>query len=454
MIKRVVYCCSFLVAITSSSAQTIHLEFPYFKGKIYAFSIFQGDKAIVLKNDTVPKDGKVKLVLPESYKGYKGMATWYLTNSKTGGGLNLIINNENFSVTCLDSFPTAANIVYKNTKEQEAVVHFSEVQQNVFQKHDALIGVLRTYSTTHPLYVAFKNEYDTIVNQYSRYYAGLSESKTYAAKFIQIENLTKGIGSLLTQDEITKAINANSVIVNTLDFKDLYTSHHWGEIIKSWVQLEVNVVNNDTLFKQDIIRILNRIPNRNSYTDFVSSLTKELTKIGKDALLECIIPEIKNCNKLLNYDGVLNMYRQDLTGVVPDLIITNHIGTPEENKTSTSVLKMSKLTTNYTVLLFYQSGCGHCDDAIKALKENYSYLQSNDFRIISLAADKEYAVFLNTSFSIPWKDKYCDSMGFQSNNFKNYGIVGTPTIFVLNKNGEIQIKVPTVEALLNWMKKK
>jgi hypothetical protein len=108
----------YLIAINSSTtAQTINLEFPYFAGQTYEFTIFQGEKRIKLREDTIPKGGKVQLTIPENYKGYKGMAQWYFTNSATGGGLDLIINNENFSVSCLDSIPTAENIVYKNTIE-------------------------------------------------------------------------------------------------------------------------------------------------------------------------------------------------------------------------------------------------------------------------------------------------------------------------------------------------
>jgi hypothetical protein len=44
------------------------------------------------------------------------MALWYLTNSTNGGGLDMVINGENFSVSCLDSIPTSENIIYKGTK--------------------------------------------------------------------------------------------------------------------------------------------------------------------------------------------------------------------------------------------------------------------------------------------------------------------------------------------------
>jgi hypothetical protein len=42
---------------------------------------------------------------------------WYIANSKDGGGLDMVVNNEGFSVPRLASIPTAKSIVDKNTQE-------------------------------------------------------------------------------------------------------------------------------------------------------------------------------------------------------------------------------------------------------------------------------------------------------------------------------------------------
>ncbi len=452
MIKNYVLLAFFLGNIWSGIAQTIRLDFPYFKGQTYDFNLFQGDKIITLQKGTIPNDGKVALVIPKEYSGYKGMATWYLTNSKTGGGLDMIINNENFSVSCLDSIPTAQSIVYKNTKEQDYVYSSSAQQQALFQKHDAMLAAMRAYPKENKLYPAFETEYKNIVNQYADFSKSLTASPLYAAQFLQIVNLTMGIGTKITTDEKEKATNINAFIVNELDFADLYTSNHWGGVINNWVQLQTAVIKDDVTLVQNTKTILNRLPTDKIYTDFVIDLTKELSKVGKDAILDELISTIKNSKRLLNYDGNLSMYQQDLTGVAPNLVITTHLGKIEDHNHSTSIIKTTELKTAYTLLLFYQSGCGHCDDAIQALKENYKKLLSNGFRILSLAADTDFAVYSNTSFSLPWADKYCDLEGTKGINFKNYAIIGTPTLFVLNKKGEILLKVASVQEVLDWMK--
>jgi uncharacterized membrane protein len=88
----------------------------------------------------------------------------------------------------------------------------------------------------------------------------------------------------------------------------LYTSNHWGGIINTWVQLQIMVLKNDKQMIKEARILLNRMPNNQIYTDFVNSLTYELTKAGKDNVITALRPEIKLDNKLLNYNKYLSIY--------------------------------------------------------------------------------------------------------------------------------------------------
>ena len=434
-------------------AQTISLEFPYFAGQTYEFKIFQGDKQIILKEDTIPKGGKVQLVLPKEYYEYKGIAQWYLTNSKTGGGLDLIINNEDFSVVCLDSVPTNEVIVYKGSLENTFDKNNYKKQQVLFQKHDALLAAVRAYSKTDILYPVFDKEYKNIVKSYAAYSGNLAATPLYAARFRQIVNLTLGIGTLITADEKAKAQNINDFIVTELDFADLYTSNHWGGIISNWVQLQTSVFKDDTKLLQDATTILRRLPSDKIYTDFVVNLTKEMSRIGKDNILDALTAEIKNSKRLLNYNGVLNKYQQDLSGQAPDLSFITNSGIKEANDQAKKILKTTELQSKYTLLVFYRSGCGPCEETMEGLVTHYKEMVAKGFRIITIAADTEEKIFKDASMLHPWTDKYCDFEGANGINFKNYAVIGTPTMYVLDSKGIIVSKMATIADVLGFAKK-
>jgi thiol-disulfide isomerase/thioredoxin len=444
----------FLLFISfSATAQTITLEFPYFAGQTYEFAIFQGDKRIKLKEDTIAKGGKVQLSIPDNYKGYKGMAQWYFTNSATGGGLDLIINNEDFSVTCLDSIPTTESIVYKNTQENIFDKANYQKQQKLFEKHDAMLATKRAYEPKSAFYQLADEEYTSIIKQYDIYCNDLKKSKLFAAKFRQIVNLTLGIGTIITVDENEKANNINTFITNELEFEVLYTSNHWGGIINSWVQVQTMVIKDDAKMLADATTILNRIKSDAIYTDFVINLTKELTKAGKDDALFALIPTIKNSKRLLQYDGVLNIFKQDLSGKAPDLTFVTYNGTKEVKNQVTTEIQTDALKSKFTLLVFYKSGCGPCEETMKGLTANYKEIVNKGIKIVSIAADTDEKVFKDTSLLYPWTDKYCDFEGANGINFINYAVIGTPTMYLLDNKGVIREKIATVEQLLAWMEK-
>jgi peroxiredoxin len=452
MKKNILYFFYFLLIPFIGKAQTITLEFPYFAGKTYEFTIFQGDKRIKLIEDSIPKGGKVQLTIPENYKGYKGMAQWYLTNSATGGGLDLIINNEDFSVTCFDSIPKAQSIVYKNTQENIFDKTNYQKQQKLFEKHDAMLATKRAYETKSKFYELAAEEYTSIIKQYDAYSNDLKQSPLFSAKFRQIVNLTMGIGTIITLDEKEKANNINTFITNELDFSVLYTSNHWGGIINSWVEIQIKVLKDDAKLIADANTILNRIKSDTVYTDFVINLTKELTKAGKDDALFALIPNIKNSKRLLHYDGVLNIFKQDLSGKAPDLTIVTYIGNKADNKQVATLLKTAQLKSKFTLLVFYKSGCGPCEETMKGLTDNYKEIVSKGIKVVSIAADTDEKVFKDTSFPHPWADKYCDFQGANGINFKNYAVIGTPTMYLLDSKGVILSKMATVDELVAYEK--
>lgn len=451
MNKTIICLLALCIATFSATAQTINLEFTYFGGKTYEFKIVQGNKHVVLQKDTIPANGKVQLKIPAKYKGYKGMAMWYLTNSKTGGGLELVINNEDFSVTCTQAVPTTEGIIYKNTQENIFEKSSQKEQQVIFAKHDAMLAATKAYDKSTKSYRRFHKEYNRILKQYASYVKKLENTNLYAARFREIVNLTRGIGSIITQDEVLKAKNINTIIVNNLDYEVLYTSNFWGSVIKTWVQLQTNVLKNDAQFTADAKTILNRISSDKVYTEFVVQLTKELTKVGKDSIITALTTTIKNAHKLANFNGVLSVYQKDLTGKAPSLVqlvvTKDATGTAQQQA---KIIDLAQLKNKYSVLVFYKSGCGPCKELMAGLLDNYKNLTAKGIEIISIASDTDAQEFENTATQHPWSKKYCNLQGFNGINFKNYAVIGTPTLFVVNNKGIIIQKMTGMKELLAW----
>ena len=84
------------------------------------------------------------------------------------------------------------------------------------------------------------------------------------------------------------------------------------------------------------------------------------------------------------------------------------------------------------------------------LKKNYKTLTSKNLKIITFSADTEKSVYQKTVADFPWLDNYCDFKGIGGINFKNYGILGTPSMFILDSKGFIIEKIALADELMAW----
>lgn len=451
--KKILLTISILFAVFSSSlSQTINLHFPHFAGVSYVYYLIQGEKCDTILRGTIPQDGKLQLVIPEKYKDYSGMTRWMLT-SAPGGGLDLIVNGESFSVECLDKSPTEQSIKYSNSLENIYVNQQYKRQQAIFQKIDAMKMASQAFSKQDTLYPVFIKELSYQEKLYDAFFNERSNNNLYAARFAEIVDITRGIGDKIYKTELEKTVAVEKFITNKMDWAALYTSNHWEMVIYSWMQMHLNVMKNDSVFATHTKTILSRLTDNKMYSDFAVYLIKALTKQGKDEVLAEMIESIKTdrlINPPANIRILLSKTRLIIGKKAPDLVITE---INENRKGTKTLLAANKLSKKYSLILFYESNCGHCDNAMKELIAEYKLLKNKSIRIISISSDIDKQIFTNSSKPYLWPDNYCDLDGIHGVNFKNYGVIGTPTLFVLDNKGIIVLKPTTIDEFMKWVRK-
>jgi len=51
-----------------------------------------------------------------------------------------------------------------------------------------------------------------------------------------------------------------------------------------------------------------------------------------------------------------------------------------------------------------------------------------------------------------WPDNYCDLTGMNGGNFRNYAVMGTPTLYLLDKNGIVLKKSAMADEIIDQIK--
>jgi peroxiredoxin len=138
-----------------------------------------------------------------------------------------------------------------------------------------------------------------------------------------------------------------------------------------------------------------------------------------------------------------------LTGQkAPDLVFHAPVRTRQGKSDQSIVLETGNLGADYTILLFYQGDCPLCEDALIDLANLYTRLTEKNVRVIGVSGDTTDQGFEKKLAYHQWPDNYCDFTGMDGENFANYGVLGVPTLFLLDREGIILKKTAMLDELL------
>jgi thioredoxin-related protein len=440
----------------NSSAQTIQMNFPHFSGKSYDFVIFQGDAQKTVLQGTIPNNGKFSLKIPKEYAPYTGMSRWLITGTQEGGGLDMVIPGKDFSVGCKEAQPNENNIIYEGNNQVTLLNGFYKEQQLLFSRGDAMMKAKVAFGKTDKNYAFYEEQYQRQVADYTLFENKMSSTPGYAEKMLHIVNITMGIGTEIIHEEEKKALNISHYIADRMDWDALYTSGHWTSVIAVWIDIHGQVIKDPYRFVNDFSKISQKIKDEKKYTDFVGRVAYFLTQQGKDTYLNAIAPLVVASGKVKNYEGSLSVFIKAAVGTqAPDLTFTEHTGKISDHNHKTTVLKSSELadkTYNKTMLIFYESGCGPCENLLQQLPGNYENIKAKGVRIMSISADKDETVFMGKAKDFLWKDSFCDYEGLKGENFKNYAVSGTPTLILIDNTGKILLRTASLGEVLQFLK--
>ncbi|MCL1932493.1 MAG: redoxin domain-containing protein [Candidatus Azobacteroides sp.] len=410
--KRLLYLITagWFAASLGISGQTIHISFPTYAGKEYAFYLWQGLKKDTVSSGALNKKGETQIEIGEN--GFRGVGTLDFGKS---GALDVIINGEKeFSIVNISATDDRqAEFGYENSPENRFVVERAKQQTDIFGKNNVLAYIQQIYKPDEPFYQAARTERSRLENQYSRLQEQLHASPLYAARLCEIFDYLNHRGSKLTMSDSEIQQERKNFVLNRLDFGVLYVSGQWEKTTAEWIG---SLTGNDSLLVAEPRQVLERISDRDLKINLTNRIMQLFAKYAKENLL----PQI----------GVENLLMPVLGQPAPELILGDETWQPKN-----------------ALILFYDSDCGNCRNELNQLIEKCNLFESNNLRVISIAADTDKNLFAETAQAIVWKDNYCDFKGFDGKNFVNYGVVGTPTIILIDKDGIVRGRYAQIKEL-------
>jgi peroxiredoxin len=447
---------TFLLLSSGLYAQEINLHFPHFTGYQYEWKIFQGKKQLTVQSGEIAPDGRVTLTMPDQHTAYRGMTRWLL---KKGGGLDMIYTGKGFSVGCLAKQPGPDNIIYTDNPENDYLKSQHLRQQTILDKIGAVNHLLQVYTPDEDLNKTALAEQAHLRHAFEQVQADRSDSPLYAARFGEIVDFTRGIADRIYEIPEDHTAYFNDFITHTLDFNDLYTSGHWDQVLHHWLMMNIRSDKGDQSFIKRIDEALSRMDREDILAAFTEKAVPLLVEKGKDDLLPPIADHLETQPASLSTQSqsVRNMMAsvKILTGLKgPDLVFHAPVRTQTSTSADDKIIQTGNLDAVYTILLFYQGECPLCEDALIDLANKYQQLKDQNVRVIAISADTTEKWFEKKLAYHQWPDNYCDFTGMSGENFTNYGVLGVPTLYLLNQEGVIVKKTAMVDELMKIIDKK
>lgn len=232
-----------------------------------------------------------------------------------------------------------------------------------------------------------------------------------------------GIYTLMQKAIIAKTIegrdNLKTAFVTDLDVDGLYTSGMWTDVMSMMFSLfKVD----KQQFNKVVTSLLEKTESKDSYEDLVKYLIRHCEELGWEDTERMILDYYETYANNHGYSKKMEVFRnlalRKVGSIAPDL---SELAIPHKN----------------TILFFYSSNCGNCKEEISALISNYSDLSKKGFDVVSISADESKRIYEKYSANFPWKHKLCDFKGISGNDFVQYGILGTPTLYLIDEEGKI-----------------
>jgi hypothetical protein len=197
--------------------------------------------------------------------------------------------------------------------------------------------------------------------------------------------------------------------------------------------------------QEDYLRLFEQIPAASQkekeiqYVENVSPLFGQLKEPMRSAFLETIYTTCEQIgwetakNQILSY---ISGNKIEIDAQSGNLNRALAAGKTTPGKPAPGIKGLPAGQQGITIVVFYESGCDNCVTQLEELKKHYAQLRNTGIEVISVSADTDQRVFEYHSKSFPWPGKLCDYKGFMGEDYINYGIMATPTLYVIG-NGII-----------------
>ncbi len=432
----------FLLFTSTFSAQNLRLELAAHAGNEVKFSVRRGMVSDTIMQVKLDKNG-VAVINYSALKSHAGLAA--ITINPYVNYEFVLSPTESATIHSTEQVVNPGNTKIINSPENRSIDSLFTRLMQLKQQQEVLHPVIQVYKTNSALGAEARNEQKRVETALIQFYDSIKISPLYGAKFIEVRQLVNEQIENAWQSDSLKTL-VRDYILHRLDINFVYGSGMYFNLfngLNMYVYQKESIYHKE--FGNDMVHLLKRTEPLDIYTTLATDMLTVCEMLGWNEESEKIVDYLIDSKRIIEPLGKLNlfMYQHKLKvgKPAPKLITSNSIISVKEID--------FKKAKHGTIIIFYETGCGYCDTELKGLITDYANYKAKGLEVVTISADIDKVIFDKNSQDFPWRNKLCDLKGMGGQNFQNYGIMGTPTFYFVDKKGVIRAKGAKLEDLVN-----
>ena len=419
----------FLAMVVSSVAQNrIKIDFPSLPDKHLQMLYSYGNK-IDTFNINLNNSGQADVIFPD--KDFRGLVQ--LSDDRQTKLTLFIAGDPELEIVCHEPVVNSQTITFPESAENTFFNRNQHLNARLLERLGWLQAGLRLYDYHPGILVFLQQESVAIQDSLQTLDYELKNSPLYAARIVQWISFINRMYEAIQRRDQAKMQATVSEMETIANINALYTSGQlWSSVNEMYFGLfdQMNTPDKQAGYAASIKRIAVRLTG-DVQENFLGAAVVQCDRYNWKAARELLV----------QYLVILYRDKEVKSPQVQRLIEGSKV---QNGVQAPAIAGLAQPVDQPLLVIFYESGCHHCQEQLTILKENYPKIREKGIRIVSISSDESQEVYEYHSKDFPWKDKLCDYKGFAGINFINYGVLGTPTIYRIDKNGIIQGRFPLV----------
>lgn len=439
-----------LLGVLTLSAQehTLRVQIDNNPSEEFYLAGFYGDKNNILDTTRVDTSGIAMFSLAEGLQA--GMYRVFITSDVF---IDLIYNNEDISVRC-DFNDIYETLEVETSVENQIYYDYLRTRFDYKRKFELLTPINDYYPRTDSFFHISRGQYVGVQVEIQVYINDMIElyPDAWASRIMKVQRPLFYDPSM---DEPARRAHTKEHFFDNFDFNDveLIKSNIYTTAAIQYMSLYSNPNLHQQKLEEEFIVAVDKImyeamDNNMVYEFIVEYLVGGFQQYQFEKVLDYIAetytPEqCENEERKTDLQTRLEKYAELTIGKPgPDFTGT----TPKGKK-----VNLSKIKSDYTLLIFWASWCPHCNSMIPQINKLYTEsINEDQLSIVAFSLDnnkEEWEAALHEN-PTTWTN-VSELKGWDSEAAINYNIYATPSMFLLDKDKNIVAKPITVEALTN-----